>query len=114
MRFVSDPQTAVNHLTHAQQQYLYLIEKKYKPARSHYMIGEMNYYRKNYSEAIAYFKKSASLYAKASYMPTLMLHTAVSMEKTGDKKNAKSFYKGIISKYSILSKPIQQRVSLVR
>jgi TolA-binding protein len=76
-----------------------LIDKKYKPARSHYMIAESNYYMKNYAEAIAYFKKSASLYDKASYMPVLMLHTAVAMEKTGDKKNAKAFYNGIISKY---------------
>lgn len=79
--------------------YSYLIEKKYKPARAHYMIGEMNYYRKNYANAIAYFKKSASLYSKASYMPVLMLHTAVSMKKTGDKTNAKKFLKGIIAKY---------------
>jgi len=79
--------------------YEYLITKKYKPARSHYMIGEMKYYRKNYKEAISYFKKSASLYDKASYMPTLMLHTAVAMDKTGDKVNAQAFYKAITAKY---------------
>ena len=79
--------------------YEYLISKKYKPARSHYMIGEMYYYRKNYSDAIAYFKKSASLYSKAAYMPDLMLHTAISMDKTGDKDNAKKFYQAVISKY---------------
>jgi len=64
------------------------------------MIGEMKYYRKDYGEAIAYFKKSASLYQKASYMPILMLHTAISMQKTGDIRNAKSFYKAVISKYA--------------
>ncbi|MDA3908136.1 MAG: tetratricopeptide repeat protein [Sulfurimonas sp.] len=80
--------------------YTKLIENNYKPAYAHYMIGEMKYKRKNYSDAIAYFKKSASLYSKASYMPVLMLHTAVSMEETGDIKNAKIFYKGIVSKYS--------------
>ena len=79
--------------------YNYLIEKNYKPAYAHYMIGEMNYRRKNYSNAISYFKKSVSLYSKAKYMPELMLHTAISMNKTGDKKNAKAFYNGIISKY---------------
>jgi TolA-binding protein len=79
--------------------YSYLIEKNYKPANAHYMIGEMKYRRKNYSEAIAYFKKSASLYAEASYMPTLMLHTAIAMQKSGDKKNAKAFFKGLIVKY---------------
>ena len=85
--------------TKAIEYYSYLIEKKYKPARAHYMIGEMNYYRKNYADAIAYFKKSASLYSKASYMPVLMLHTARAMQKTGDKVNAQAFYKGILAKY---------------
>ncbi len=87
------------YYTKSIEQYTHLIQKQYKPARAHYMIGEMKYYRKNYSDAIAYFKKSASLYSKASYMPTLMLHTAISMQNTGDKKNAKSFYNGIIAKY---------------
>jgi TolA-binding protein len=87
------------YYTKAIEYYEKLIERNYKPARAHFMIGEMNYYRKNYANAIAYFKKSASLYKDASYMPTLMLHTAVSMQKTGDIKRAKSFYKGIIAKY---------------
>ncbi len=87
------------YYTKSIEYYTYLIDVNYKPARAHYMVGEMKYKRKNYSEAIAYFKKSASLYSKASYMPSLMLHTAISMDKTGDKDNAKSFYKGVISKY---------------
>lgn len=81
------------------EQYNYLIAKNYKPARAHYMLGEMYYYRKNYSDAIAYFKKSASLYSEASYMPTLMLHTAVSMQNSGDAKNAETFFNAVISKY---------------
>jgi len=85
--------------TKALEYYTHLINKKYKPARSHYMIGEIYYYRKNYAESIAYFKKSASLYSKASYMPTLMLHTAISMDKTGDKQNAQIFYNAVVSKY---------------
>ncbi|MCK9492410.1 MAG: tetratricopeptide repeat protein [Sulfurimonas sp.] len=87
------------HYTKSIEYYTHLIDNNYRPARAHYMIGEMNYYRKNYAEAIAYFKKSASLYSKADYMPTLMLHTAISMQETSDEKNAKSFYKGVISKY---------------
>ena len=79
--------------------YEYLIKKNYKPANAHYMIGEMNYKRKNYSNAISYFKKSSSLYTKASYMPTLMLHTAISMDKTGDKANAQKFFGAVVAKY---------------
>ena len=87
------------HYTDAIKHYKYLIEKRYRPAQSHYMIGEIYYKRKNYADAISYFKKSVSLYSKASYMPNLMLHTAISMDKTGDKNNARKFYNGVISKY---------------
>ena len=87
------------YYTKAISNYEILIKRKYKPAYAHYMIGEMNFKRKNYSNAITYFKKSSSLYAKASYMPKLMLHTAISMDKTGDKEHALVFYSAVVSKY---------------
>ena len=102
--------------TKAIEYYTHLIEKKYKPARAHYMIGEMNYSRKNYAEAIAYFKKSASLYDSAKYMPNLMLHTAIAMDKTGDKTNAKAFYSGVIAKFpkSEQAKDAAKYLSLIK
>jgi len=87
------------YYTNAIANYEELIKRNYKPAYAHYMIGEMYYKRKNYAKAISYFKKSAALYSKASYMPTLMLHSAIAMEKTGDKSHAQSFYQAIIAKY---------------
>jgi len=87
------------YYTKAIQNYKELIKRKYKPAYAHYMIGEMNFKRKNYAEAISYFKKSASLYDKALYMPKLMLHTAIAMDKTGDKEHAKAFYNALVVKY---------------
>jgi len=85
--------------TKAIEYYEYLIQKKYKPARAHYMIGEMYYYRKNYKKALSYFKESAARYSKASYMPTLLLHTAVSMKKLGDNRNAEKFFEVLVVKY---------------
>ncbi|MFA6760318.1 MAG: tetratricopeptide repeat protein [Sulfuricurvum sp.] len=79
--------------------YEHLVKENYKPAKSNYMLGEISYYSKNYSEAIAYFKKSASLYDKAEYMPTLLLHTAISMQKSGDESSATSFYNALINNY---------------
>ncbi|MEJ2372234.1 MAG: tetratricopeptide repeat protein [Sulfurimonas sp.] len=87
------------YYTKAIEEYTELITRNYKPAYSHYMIGEMWYKRKDYAKAISYFKKSSKLYSKASYMPKLMLHTAISMDKTGDKSHAKSFYQAILKKY---------------
>jgi len=87
------------YYTNSIEYYSHLIKRNYKPAYGHFMIGQMKFKRKNYAEAISFYKKSAALYAKASYMPELMLNTAVSMNKSGDKKNAKAFFNGIISKY---------------
>ncbi len=87
------------YYTKAIEYYKHLIIKNYKPANAHYRIGQMNFRRKNYAQAISYYKKSVSLYSKASYIPELMLHTAISMDKMKDKKNAKVFYSGLISKY---------------
>lgn len=76
-----------------------LIVRTYKPASTNYMLGEIEYYKNNYAEAIAYFKKSAILNDKATYMPTLLLHAAMAMERSGDKKNAKIFYGTVVSMY---------------
>ena len=87
------------YYTNAIENYEYLIKQKYKPAYAYYMIGEMNFKRKNYANAVSYFKKSSSLYSKALYMPNLMLHTAISMHKTDDKDNAQRFFKAVVAKY---------------
>jgi len=76
-----------------------LISLNYKPAESNYYLGEMWYVRKKYDLAISHFKKSAILYDKAAYMPTLLLHSAISFEKTNDKDNARSFYSTLIDLY---------------
>lgn len=76
-----------------------LVELNYKPAEGNYYLGEMWYVRKKYDLAISHFKKSAILYDQAAYMPTLLLHSAISFEKTKDKENAKSFYSTLIDLY---------------
>jgi len=77
----------------------HLITKHYKPAKSHYYIGESYFQLNEYKNAIAYFKESAKLYAKASYMPKLMLHTAISFKKTKDEEHAQQFFQALIAKY---------------
>ncbi|MDD5052711.1 MAG: hypothetical protein PHO27_08300 [Sulfuricurvum sp.] len=84
----------------AQSYYETLVQKKYKIAESYFMIGETQYNRQSYKEAIYYYKQSASKDQKGSYMPQLLLHTGVAMEKTGDKANAKAFYQATTAKYS--------------
>jgi len=83
----------------AEDRFKLMVERDYKKASSNYYLGEIAYYTKNYSDAIHYYKKSAKLYDKASYIDILLLHTAISLEKTGDTTQAKIFYDTIISDY---------------
>jgi TolA-binding protein len=76
-----------------------LIRRNYKPAYAHFMVGEMWHYRKNWSKALSYFKESARLYDKASYMPKLMLHSAECMQHLGDTDNARRFLESLRAKY---------------
>jgi len=73
--------------------------KGHKPAASNYYLGEIAYYSKKYEDAIFYFKKSAGLYDQASYIDVLLLHTAISLEKSGDKEQARAFYENIVENY---------------
>lgn len=76
-----------------------LIAANYKPAANNYYLGEIWYYRKKYNDAVTHFKTSAMLYDKASYMPKLLLHSAISFEKTKDFSNAANFYSSLIDIY---------------
>ncbi|WP_428025724.1 tetratricopeptide repeat protein [Arcobacter sp.] len=89
----------IDYFTKAIPLFEKLISENYKPAESNYYLGEIWYYRKEYDKAIAYFKKSALLYDKASWMPKLLLHSAISFEKSGDFKNAASFYETLMTVY---------------
>lgn len=76
-----------------------LIAANYKPATNNFYLGEIWYYRKKYNDAIRHFKTSAMLYDKASYMPKLLLHSAISFEKTKDFSNAANFYTSLMDIY---------------
>jgi TolA-binding protein len=83
----------------AKKRFIITDTKGYKPAASNYYLGEISYYAKKYEDAIFYFKKSVGLYDQASYMDLLLLHTAISLDKTGDKSQARTFYQNIIDNY---------------
>ena len=84
----------------AKKRFVITDTKGYKPAASNYYLGEISYYTKKYEDAIFYFKKSAGLYDKASYIDTLLLHTAISLQKNGEKEQARTFYENIIENYA--------------
>ena len=89
-----------NRFDEAKKRFTITDTKGYKSAASNYYLGEIAYYTKVYDDAIFYFKKSAGLHDKASYMDTLLLHTAISLENKGEKEQAKTFYENIIENYT--------------
>ena len=98
--------------TTAIPKYEKLIEVNYKPAENNFYLGEMWYKRKKYDAAISHFKKSAMLNDKAAYMPTLLLHSAISFENVKDKENAKSFYGTLIELYPNSSEAKEAKTKL--
>jgi TolA-binding protein len=74
-------------------------KKSYRQAQSNFYLGEMSYYSKVYEDALFYYKKSASLKSDTSYMPVLILHSAISLDKTNKKEQAKIFYQNVIDNY---------------
>jgi TolA-binding protein len=85
--------------TQAKIHFVSTQKQNYKPAGSNYYLGEIAYFSHQYQDAIYHFKKSVGLYAQAPYLDTLLLHTAISFEKTSDKAQAKAFYENIIENY---------------
>ena len=79
--------------------YKKLIAMRYKPARSNFKLGEISYYQKKYAKAIVYYKKSIALYDKASYTPTLLYHTGISLSKLKKNREASSFFDALKSNY---------------
>ena len=86
--------------TEAQNYFEQMVQKKHKVAEAFFMIGETQFERKKYKDAVVSYKESASRNEKALYMPTLLLHSGISMEKNGDSATAKAFYQATMSKFS--------------
>lgn len=76
-----------------------LKKRNYKKASTYFYLGEIAYRTKKYSDAIEYYKVSASANESANYMDTLLLHTALSLEKVGQKTQAKRFFQAIVDGY---------------
>jgi TolA-binding protein len=83
----------------AKIRYERLIKIGYKPARSNFKLGEIAYRKKQYKKAIIYYKKSIALYENASYTPTLLYHTGVSLSKLKKSKEASKFFQVLKSNY---------------
>ncbi|RDU61558.1 tol-pal system YbgF family protein [Helicobacter sp. MIT 14-3879] len=84
-------------LNDAKAYFEYLVGNNYAVAESSYYLGEIYYAHKEYNEALPYYKTSASLDSKASYMPILLWHTAWSFKYLNDAENYKKFLQTLVT-----------------
>ncbi len=83
----------------AESAFTKLASKSYKPAQTNYYLGEIAYAKRKYDDAITFYKRSVGYYDKASYMPKLLLHTALSFKNMGQDDNAEQFFATLVSTY---------------
>jgi len=76
-----------------------LEARGYKPASTQFYLGEIAYRTGRFDDAIRHYQKSAELNENAAYMDRLLLHTAIALEKSGDKEQARSFFQAIVDGY---------------
>jgi len=89
----------INHLTSSKAIFKELVRLNYKVYECNFYLGEIAFLKKDYTSAIAYYKKSIKGYKGKRYVPTLLLHSAISFEYLKDNKNAIKFYNTLIDKY---------------
>jgi TolA-binding protein len=77
-----------------------LIEKKYaKKAIVNFYLGEIEYKSKNFKEALNHFQESIDADDKSSFLPLMLFHSALSLEKLGDKPSAKKILESMVKTY---------------
>jgi TolA-binding protein len=83
----------------AKKRFDILKGRNYKPASTHFYLGEIAYRTGNYDDAVLHYQKSAELNENAAYMDRLLLHTGIALEKSGDKEQARNFFQAIVDGY---------------
>lgn len=73
-----------------------LVNSKHKPAQCNFYLGQIAYAKKDYKNAIYYYKTSSDLYnsqgVKAPNMPLILLNTANSLKAINEVEKANNFY----------------------
>lgn len=83
----------------AKDRFSYLVEQNYQKAEANYFLGQIAYRQSRFEDAVFYYKESATMDDKASYMPNLMLHTIKAFVKLKDSKNALKFIESLLILY---------------
>ena len=98
-----------NNFDDARIRFAWLLEQGYEKAESSFFLGQIAFRQRRYNDAIVYFKQSAVLNDKASYMPVLLLHTIKSFQALNDNKSALTFAQSLIAYYPKSKEAAQAR-----
>lgn len=93
----------------ARVRFAWLLEQGYEKAESSFFLGQIAFRQNRFNDAIVYFKQSAVLNDKASYMPVLLLNTIKSFQALNDNKNALTFAQSLITYYPKSKEATQAR-----
>ncbi len=89
-----------NKLPEAKVIFQKLIENKYsKKATVNFYMGEICYKNSEYKEALGYYQDSINFDDKSSFLPLMLYHSAVSLDKLGNKKDAKKVFETLIKTF---------------
>jgi TolA-binding protein len=97
----------------AKEIFSYLYEKNYKPATTLFYLGEIEYKRGHFKNALAFYKNSIQKYPKNTFFTAeLLYHTGYSLQKIGQKEAAKKSYLKIVNDFpdSIFVKYAKKRI----
>lgn len=88
-------------------------DSNYKKGLLAYYLGEIEYKNSNYKSALEQYQKSIEADEKASYVPIILFHTSVCLEKLNDKESAKKILNSLITNYPnhYLVAPAKKRVA---
>lgn len=76
-----------------------LTQGDYKIAEVYFMLGDIAFGKKQYGDAIEFYRKSTVIDDKATYMPVLLWRTAWSFKYLKDEDNYKRFIDLIVALY---------------
>ena len=97
----------------ASEMFNYLYKQNYKAATDLFYLGEIEYKRGLYKNALSFYKNSIKKYSKPTkYTPILLYHTGYSLERLGHQNAAKKSYLKLINDFpkSVFVKYAKKRV----
>jgi TolA-binding protein len=90
-----------NRLDGAEKLFLVAYNHNYMPATTSYYLGEINFKKGKYREAIAFYKESITRYPKPlGFTSRMLYHLGIAFKKLGDTTKAKLTFQKLIRNFN--------------